>query len=56
MTNRQWLETLTNEELLKIIYIRCVAMNGGECPERLSCKECQIKWLNAEYKENNNDK
>lgn len=51
MTNREWLESLSDEELLKIIYIYCVAMKGGECPGGLSCKECQLKWLQAEHKE-----
>ena len=43
MTNREWLYTLTYEELLKNTYIRCVAMDGGECPDGLTCKECQLK-------------
>ena len=51
MTNREWLKSLNNEELLENIYIRCVAMNGGECPEGLTCKACQLNWLNAEHKE-----
>lgn len=51
MTNREYLRTLTDEELLKIIYIYCVAMNGGECPEGSTCKDCQLNWLNAEHKE-----
>lgn len=51
MTNRQWLETLTDEELLKIIYIRCVVTRDDRrCPERLTCEGCQLKWLQAEYK------
>ena len=50
MTNREWLKSLNNEELLENIYIKCVAMNGGECPEGSTCKDCQLKWLNAEHK------
>lgn len=56
MTNREYLRTLTDEELLKIIYIYCAAMKGGECPKTLTCKGCQLKWLNEEHKESDNDK
>ena len=56
MTNREWLETLSDNELLKVIYICCVAMNGGECPEGMTCRGCQIKWLNDEHRDGNNDK
>ena len=55
MTNRQWLETLTDDELLNNIYIYCVVMHDGGCPKVLSCRECQREWLNAEHKEDNND-
>lgn len=53
MTNRDWLRTLTNSQLLEHIYIRCVAMNGGECSYKLTCKECQLSWLNAKHEEDN---
>ena len=56
MTNREWLQTLPNSQWLEYIYIRCVAINGGECPDGLNCKECQLKWLNDEHREDNNDK
>ena len=51
MTNREWLKSLNNEELLEHIYIKCVTMNGGECPEGSTCRDCQLNWLNAEHKE-----
>lgn len=51
MTNKEFLYTLTPEELLKYVYIRCVSVIEGECPAGLTCKECQLKWLNAEHKE-----
>lgn len=51
MTNRQWLETLTDDELLNNIRICCVVMHDGRCPEVLTCRECRIMWLNAEHKE-----
>lgn len=56
MTNHEWLQTLTPEELLKNVYIRCVSIIEGECPNGLTCKECQLKWLNDEHKEGDNDK
>ena len=55
MTNREYLRTLTDEELLKIIYIYCDAMKGGECPKTLTCRGCQLKWLNEEHKENDDE-
>lgn len=55
MTNKQWLETLTDEELLENIHILCGVMHDGRCPEVLTCSECRIMWLNAEHKEDNND-
>ena len=56
MTNREWLETLPNSQWLEYTYVRCVAMNGGECPDGLNCTACQLKWLNDEHKETENDK
>lgn len=56
MTNREWLETLPNSQWLKYIYIRCAATNGKKCPDGLTCKECQLKWLKDEHKEGDNDK
>ena len=51
MTNREWLKSLNNEELLEKIHILCSVMHGGRCPEEVTCKDCQLKWLNAENKE-----
>ncbi len=56
MTNREWLKSLSDEELLKHIYIYCVEMEGYEgfedCQDCITnCTECQIKWLNDEHKE-----
>lgn len=56
MTNREWLKTLTDDELLNNIYICCIVMHDGGCPEVLPCRECQREWLNAEHKEVENDK
>lgn len=51
MTNHEWLNTLTPEELLKYVYVRCCIVIEEECPYGLTCKKCQLKWLNAEHKE-----
>lgn len=51
MTNRQWLETLTDEKLLEKIHTLCSVMHDGRCPEEVTCKACQLNWLNAEHKE-----
>lgn len=55
MTNRQWLQNLTDEELLKYLNIPCLEIRNSKCPEGLTCKNCQIKWLNDEHKEDDND-
>lgn len=55
MTNREWLETLPNSQWLEYAYIRCVSVIEGGCPDGLTCKKCQLKWLDAEHKETEND-
>lgn len=48
MTNRQWLNTLSDEELIKYINIGC-----QECPVRKECYDCDYAtklWLQAEHK------
>ena len=55
MTNREWLNTLTDKELLENVYIRCLAVIEGKCPNGLTCKKCQLKWLAEEHKERDND-
>ena len=56
MTNREWLESLSDEELLNRIYISCLTINDHpDCPRELSCRGCQLKWLNAEHKEVQNE-
>ena len=55
MTNREWLNTLTDKELLENVHIRCVAVMEDDCPDGLTCKQCQRKWLAEEHKETKND-
>ena len=54
MTNREWLQTLTDEEFVKVMCgscSNCVA-NGNikEC-EAISCRDGRIEWLKQEHKE-----
>nr|DAG78405.1 MAG TPA: hypothetical protein [Caudoviricetes sp.] len=52
MTNREWLETLTDKELLKYLNSWCFNIKGdAKCPERLNCEKCQLNWLKQEHKE-----
>lgn len=54
MTNREWLQTLTDEEFVKVMYGSCMycAANGNikEC-ESTSCRDGRIEWLKQEYKQ-----
>nr|DAW66832.1 MAG TPA: Transcription factor WhiB [Caudoviricetes sp.] len=50
MTNREWLNTLSDEELIKYINLDC-----RECPVQKECwkSDCDyatILWLQAEHK------
>lgn len=53
MTNRQWLETLTDEEFVKVMYGSCryCVANGNieEC-KSISCRDGRIEWLKQEHK------
>ncbi|MDO4953350.1 MAG: Lar family restriction alleviation protein [Synergistaceae bacterium] len=56
MTNREWLNTLTDEELAKHIEcIRRVDPSIQKCPYGKFCPECKTTWLKEEHKEENND-
>ena len=48
MTNREWLNTLTDEEFEK--YLSCISY-CGLCPSRVRCAERKINWLKAEHEE-----
>ena len=56
MTNRQWLESLSDEEFERKIHWLCVEASfcdeWGKCYEyRGSCSRCRLAWLRAEHKE-----
>lgn len=49
MTNREWLESLTDKELADYLDLNCADMDCyGE-----SCSECYIHWLRSKHKEEN---
>ena len=52
MTNREWLESLSDEELANNIY--CL-INGPDllicCPKYDECNDCKLAWLQAEHKD-----
>lgn len=51
ITNRQWLESLSNEQWAKAI--PCFGLDNpfANCPKNIDCIQCKIDWLNAEHKE-----
>lgn len=52
MTNRQWLESLSDKELADNIY--CQRDEYGKskcCPKYVLCGDCMLDWLQAEHKE-----
>lgn len=61
MTNRQWLESLSDEEFVdKLFYLFvtsgiCEHVPDKECDEYYGCQECRLAWLQAEHKEDTND-
>lgn len=52
MTNREWLQTLSDEEFEKITWLscKCCIYGGTECGE-LPCAIGRAEWLQAEHKE-----
>lgn len=55
MTNREWLETLTDEEFARMMWYSCECCAGQgnlkECYKQPSCREGRLKWLQQEHKE-----
>lgn len=60
MTNREWLNTLTDEEFVRMMWCSCeccVAQgNMKECRKQASCNEGRLRWLKKEHEESDNDK
>lgn len=56
MTNRQWLESLSDEAFLRecanMAWCRCAycIYAKGDCLKiPITCKQAQVKWLNSEH-------
>lgn len=56
MTNREWLESLSDEEFVQIMCYSCNCCVGhslmykGKCG-KISCRDGRIEWLKQEHKE-----
>lgn len=54
MTNREWLQTLTNEEFVRIMCYSCECCTGHtdlEKCNKMLCRDGRIEWLKQEHKE-----
>ena len=51
MTNREWLESLSDEELAKMIVCHDYDRDSYDCP--YDCINCKLAWLQAEHKDAN---
>ena len=58
MTNREWLQTLTDEEFARKMWYACECCVGQgdlkKCWRQKSCREGRLKWLKKEHKEDDN--
>ena len=58
MTNRKWLESLSDEELAQTIggCGCCIHDDTNDCQYKTeTCDEARVKWLQAEHKGENHD-
>lgn len=58
MTNREWLETLTDEEFVRIMCYSCECCTGHtdlEKCNKMLCRDGRIEWLKQEHKESDSD-
>lgn len=53
MTNREWLNSLSEEELAKIFTNSplCEAFYDDWCPHKGDCEKCYLEWLRREREE-----
>lgn len=54
MTNREWLQTLTDEEFVQIMCYSCDCCTGHtdlEKCNKMLCRDGRIEWLKQEHKE-----
>ncbi len=54
MTNREWLESLSDEELAEKLYDCSECIFDGSCIGEYYCEDGHLKWLRAEHEETNN--
>ena len=55
MTNREWLNTLDDEELLITIAAPCRICSRNDLDCEMDCDEAILEWLKQEHKEDNHD-
>jgi len=59
MTNREWLNTLSNEDLVYYLIAQCnICANAGKnCTghDEMNCYEGCMKWLEQEYEGSENE-
>lgn len=55
MTNREWLQTLTDEEFARMMWYSCECCAGHgdlkKCHKQPSCRDGRLKWLKQKHKE-----
>lgn len=59
MTNREWLQTLTDEKFVRLMCYSCESCTGHTDFEKCNtmlCRDGHIEWLKQEHKENSDDK
>lgn len=61
MTNRQWLSSLSNNELAALIVGRngigalvCDSRTSAYCKCAMSCEACIAVWMNEQHQEGSN--
>lgn len=56
MTNREWLQTLTDEEFARMMWYSCDCCVGQgdlkKCHKQPSCRDGRLKWLKQKHTEN----
>lgn len=54
MTNRQWLESLSDKELARELGDCYICDRVDDCKsETVKCTDCEVAWLQAEHEEEN---
>ena len=48
MTNREWLNSLSDEEMAKAVLVTCCKQQKEPCKEEIDCTVCLADWLKKE--------